>query len=83
MVSDFAGSTHEAKKTLPSVLIRSMGFLPKVYHHRLLANSPCAVVDEAVDSKLIKKANPVIANGCVCLINQAIYALSENAQIGL
>jgi hypothetical protein len=77
------GSAHEAQKTLPSVFIGSIGLLPEIYHECLLARSACVVADKAVDSKLIKEANPIITNICMCLIDQAVNALSKNAQIAL
>jgi hypothetical protein len=59
----------------------SIGLLAKIYHECLLARSACVVADKAVDLKLIKEANPVIPNICMCLTEQAVNALSKNAQI--
>jgi hypothetical protein len=69
VVASIASSANEAQQALPSVLVGPIWFFSEVNHQRLLASSACAVVDEAVDSKLIKEANFIVANSCMRLIN--------------
>ena len=65
------------------MFVGSVSLLPEINNQCLLTSSSAVVVNEAVDTKLIKEPNFIITDTSMCLLNQAIDALGKDAEVWL